>query len=183
MQTTEILNLLLKTIFVGFGFVMPVLALIKTSKLKALEVKNLFILTAVQTLRVSGIIYFILAFVAAYPLLAHTSPTGVSGVKIDFTNYIVFLLFSPLMYLLVSQLFWIKKMYMKKAALITLSLLLLILPSTIFLLVAQGQDYMAELKATFSGVEIVRALISCVMFIFITFTIILIGGKLKDKKA
>ena len=182
-STTDILNILLKAIFVGFGFIIPILALIRTSNLKALQVKDLFILTAVQTVRVSGILYFVLAFVAAYPLLAHSSPTGAAGVKIDFTNYAVYLLFAPLMCLLISQLFWIKKLYMKKAALITLSLLLLTLPSDIFFAVAQSKDFMPSLKVMFSGTEIIKALISCVMFIFITFTIILMGGKLKDKKA
>ena len=182
-SVSDLLNILLKSIFVGFGFVIPILVLIRTSNLKALEAKNLFILTAVQAVRISGIIYFILAFVAAYPLFAHSSPTGASGVKIDFTNYALYLMFSPLMYLLMSQLFWIKKLYMKKAALITLSILLLILPSAVFLAIAQSKDYVSVLKTTFSGVEILKTAISCMVFIFVTFTIILIGGKLKDKKA
>ncbi|MHA3789796.1 hypothetical protein ACX0HA_16435 [Flavobacterium hauense] len=182
-STTDILNILLKSIFVGFGFIMPVLALIKTSNLKALQVKDLFILTAVQAVRVSGILYFVLAFVAAYPLLAHSSPTGAGGVKIDFTNYAVYLLFAPIMCLIISQLFWLKKLYMKKAALITLSLLLLILPSDLFFAFAQSKDFMSSLKAMFTGAEILKAFISCVIFIFITFTIMLMGGKLKDKKA
>lgn len=181
--STDLLNILLRSILVGFGFVMPIIALIKTSNLKGLEVKNLFILTGVQAVRVAGILYFILSFVAAYPLLAHSSPTGASGVKIDFTNYIVYLLFSPLMSLLITQLFWMKKLYMKKAALITLSILLLVLPSSVFLMIAQSQDFMPTLKAMFSGTEILKTVISCIIFIFITFTIILIGGKLKDKKA
>ncbi len=181
-SVSDLLNILLKSIFVGFGFVMPILVLIKTSNLKALEVKNLFILTAVQAVRVSGIIYFVLAFVAAYPLFAHSSPIGASGVKVDFTSYALFLMFSPLMYLLISQLFWIKKLYMKKAALITLSILLLILPSSMFLAIAQSQDVVPVIKNTFSGVEILKGAISCTVFIFVILTIILIGGKLKDKK-
>src|ERR1044071_7265026 len=99
-SVTDILNLLLKSIFVGFGFVMPVLALIKTSNLKSLEVKDLFILTGVQTVRISGIIYFILALVAVYPLFTHNeSMTG--PVKVDFTSFALYFMFSPLMYLVI----------------------------------------------------------------------------------
>ncbi len=60
-SVTDILNILLKSVFVGFGFVIPILALIRTSNIKAIAVKDLFILTAVQAVRIAGIFYFLLA--------------------------------------------------------------------------------------------------------------------------
>lgn len=185
---TDILNILLRSVFVGFGFVIPILALIKTSNLKALEVKDLFILTAVQAIRVSGIIYFVLALVAAYPYFANSGPVG--NVNVDFTGYGLTMLFSPLMYLLLSQLFWIKKLYMKKTALITLSILLLILPSHRLMMYVSSfsgsdKDYLpgswTMSVQTFSPA--IEFLLNIIVFIFIIFTIILLGGKLKDKKA
>ena len=178
---TDIFNLILKSIFVGFGFIMPILALIRTSNLKALEVKDLFILTAVQAVRVSGIVYFILAAKDAYFVYS-------DGVSYEHTNvsagaYWFYVFFSPLMYLVITQCFWIKKLYMKKPALITLSLLLLVLPSSFFMLFLKADTYMPLIKLMFSVGNLSAFLLNIIVFIFITFTIILLGGKLKDKKA
>jgi hypothetical protein len=181
-SVTDILNILLKSIFVGFGFIIPILSLLKISSLKALEVKDLFILTAVQTVRISGILYFILAAVSVYPLFMHDN-TMAGNVKVDFGGFAMYILFSPIMCLVISQLFWIKKLYMRKGSRITLAIMLLLLPSAVFLAIAKSQDFMPQLKATFGGQEILKALISCIIFIFVTFTIILMGGKLKDKTA
>lgn len=179
---TDIFNILLKSIFVGFGFIIPILALIKTSNLKALEVKDLFILTSVQAIRVSGIIYFVLALVAVYPFFANDGSVG--GVNVDFTGYGLNLLFSPLMYLLLSQLFWIKKLYMKKAALITLAILLLILPHVRFLSSVKtfSLGSLTTVLSVFNMTNIILWALNIIVFIFIIFTIILLGGKLKDKK-
>ncbi|MFD2602549.1 hypothetical protein [Flavobacterium suzhouense] len=179
---TDILNILLKSIFVGFGFIIPILTLLRISDIKTLQIKDLFILTAVQTVRISGIIYFILAAVAVYPLLMHDNSMA-GNVKVDFGGFAMYILFSPIMTLVITQLFWIKRLYMKKGSRITLSFMLLLLPSAVFLAIAKSQDFMPALKATLSGPEILKTLISCIIFIFITFTIILMGGKLKDKKA
>ena len=59
-DTQSLLTIILESIFVGFGIVIPVLSLIRTSNLKTIEVKDLFILTAVQMVRLAGILYIIL---------------------------------------------------------------------------------------------------------------------------
>ena len=178
---TDILNILLKSIFVGFGFVMPILALIKTSNLKALQVKDLFVLTGIQAVRLAGIIYFILAVKDLYPL--YFAGTSYVQVNVDYTNLMVNWMFAPTLYLLLSQVFWIKKIYMKKKALMIFSLLMLILPSSWFLSLIKGRDYSSVLQVAFSGNAILFFLLNIIVFIFIIFTIILLGGKLKDKKA
>ncbi|MNK47222.1 hypothetical protein D3C87_660280 [compost metagenome] len=175
---TEILNIILKSIFVGFGVIIPILSLIKTSGLKSIEVKDLFILTAVQLVRVSGIIYFILAITGNLGAFSAKNATG-EGLGLE---YFLYLFFSPLMYLLLTQLFWIKKLYMKKMARITLSILMLILPSSWFLLLVKTENIGTVTKAVFTTEVISVFFLNIIVFIFMTFTIILLGGKLKDKK-
>ncbi|MDV6169042.1 hypothetical protein R1T16_11435 [Flavobacterium sp. DG1-102-2] len=183
MTVTEILNLLLRSVFIGFGFLIPLFAVMRTSDLKKLEFKDLFILTAVQLVRISGILYFVLAAVAAYPLFFSTGPAAAGAVKVDLSGFGMQIIIAPVITLLITQFFWFKKLYMKRKALIVLPLLLLIIPSALFIKIAQSQDFAPVLKAAFSWQEIVKAIISIIIFFFITFTIVLLGGKLKDKKA
>jgi len=182
-SVTDILNVLLRSVFIGFGILIPLLAVMRTSDLKKLEFKDLFILTAVQLVRVAGIIYFILGAVAVYPLFFSTGPAAAGAVKVDMNGYGMQIIFAPLMTLIITQFFWFKKLYMKRKALIVLPLLLLIVPSALFLKVAQAENVAPILKAAFSWQEIVKTIISIIIFFFITFTIVLLGGKLKDKKA
>jgi len=182
MTVTEILNLLLRSIFIGFGILIPLFSLKKTSDLQTLKFKDLFILTAIQMVRIAGIIYFILGAVAVYPLFFNTGSAAASSVKVDLSGYGMNIIFAPLMTLVITQFFWIKKVYMKRKALIVLPLLLLIIPSSLFLAVAQSQEYLPVLKTAFSWPELLKTVISIIIFFFITFTIILLGGKLKENK-
>jgi len=181
-SVTDILNLLLRSIFIGFGILMPLFALKKSSDLKTLKFKDLFILTAIQTVRIAGIIYFILGAVAVYPLFFNTGGAAAGSVKVDLSGYGMNIIFAPLMTLIITQFFWIKKVYMKRKALIVLPLLLLLVPSKLFLAVAQSTDYLPVLKAAFAWQELLRTAVSVIIFFFITFTIMLIGGKLKEDK-
>jgi hypothetical protein len=181
-SVTDILNVLLRSVFVGFGILIPILAIARTSDLKTIQFKDLFILTAIQMVRILGIIYFILGAVAVYPLFINTGTEAASNVKVDLTGYGMNIIFAPLMTLVITQLFWIKKLYMKRKALIMLPLLLLILPSALFMTIAQSENSAPALNAAFSWQEILKTIISIIIFFFITFTIILLGGKLKDKK-
>lgn len=182
-SVTDILNVLLRSVFIGFGILIPLLAVMRTSDLKKLEFKDLFILTAIQLVRIAGIIYFILGVVAVYPLFFNTGPAAAGAVKVDLSAYGMQIIFAPLMTLIITQFFWFKKLFMKRKALIVLPLLLLIIPSALFLKIAQSEDFAPVLKAAFSWQEIVKTVISIIIFFFITFTILLLGGKLKDKKA
>lgn len=180
-DTQSLLTIILESIFVGFGIVIPILSLIRTSNLKAIEVKDLFVLTGVQMVRVAGILYFILSLVN-FGIQYNESPGTFSApFSTILFSYILSLLYTPVMTLVLSQLFWIKKLYMKKAALITLALLLLILPSQrILLLLTQASGkYLPD--GTETGTLLLRLLLNIIVFIFVTFTIILAGGKLKKK--
>lgn len=179
---TDILNILLKSIFVGFGIIIPILALIKTSHLKALEFKDLFILTAVQAVRIAGIFYFILAAKDAYAYFF--DGTSYMASNVAGSVYILHTFLPPVITLLLTQLFWIKKLYMKKAALITFALLLVILPSqrVMFFVTSLHRDYLPSSWSMDPVDMIIEALLNIIVFIFIIIPIIVAGGKLRKNR-
>ena len=183
-EPLSLVTVLLKSIFVGFGFTIPVISLIKTSNLKAVEFKQLFILCAVQTLRIAGILYFLLTAVEGYMQYTEMNSLGNEQFTLSFpANFWIYFFYSAILYLLISQMFWIKKLYHKKPALIMLSLLLLILPSQWLLSIhtKPGTDFWSGIKLNLAnlGIEFV---LNQVVFIFIVITIILTTGKFKTKK-
>lgn len=186
-EHTSILNILLTSIFIGFGIVVPILALLKTSDLTRLRFKELFILTAVQAVRVGGVLYFLLFaievltvyFEAGYTHFSYAGP------------YWLYYWFPPVIYLALTQLLWIKKLFMNRWTLITLSLLMLILPSRRFIsfLVSLFQnDYLPSSwtmfidKNPFTFNPYLQFILNIIVFIFIIFTIMLAGNKFKKIK-
>ena len=175
-DSTSILNILLKSIFVGFGFVIPIVTLLKTSNLIKLKFKDLFILTAVQTVRLAGIIYFLLFLLKTYSKPDYGAFKG---------SFLVFYWYSPLIYLIVSQVYWLKKSYMSKPALVTFAISLFILPSE--LLKMQVWRYIHEygsLMLNFSAFPnlIIDFILNVIVFIFIIITLMLAGNKFKQIK-
>ncbi len=162
---------------------MPIVTLLRTSNLKKLAFKEAFILTGVQVLRFVGILYFILFCIDAYLQYTTSSSNAgtVSVVPPMFGPYWIYYWFSPLMYLLLSQLFWIKKLYIKKVALITLAIMLLILPSQRFVVFITSfhRDYLPSSWIMYSGNMALQVLLNIVVFIFAVFTVMIATGKLK----
>lgn len=186
---TSVLKVLIEALFTGFGILVPIFALIRTSNLKTIAIKDLFILQAVQAVRLSGIVYALLQIPVIYSMLKPAETTKAGLVSINYpTSFIVTTFFPALVYLIISQLFWIKKTYLKKAPLITLALLLLILPSQsvaalISRLFADSHDYLPSSWTMFTnmmpGNLAVRTLLNMVIFFFTVFTLMLLSGKLK----
>jgi hypothetical protein len=181
-DSTSILNLILGSIFIGFGFVIPIIALLKTSNLKKLKFKELFILTAVQAVRIAGIIYF-LRFVAEAAFYY----------KVNDNSWYLFLeVYSwllPMIYLFLSQLLWIKKIYTNKIVLVLFSLLMLLSPliyQTWFYLYYASILNEGEFIGISSLIETTYSLVGLVLniivFIFIIITIMLAGNKFKHIK-
>jgi len=171
-EHASILNVILRSIFIGFGFLVPFISLINTNNIPKLKFKDLFVLTAVQAVRVGGIIYFILFIIESYLRQDYVKLYG---------NYWILYWFSPLMYLLLSQLFWVKKLYFKKSALITLALLLLVLPSQLFLAMVNAvyrNQPVSSLQLSVGNI-LLEFVLSVIVFIFIIFTIMLAGNKFK----
>lgn len=178
-DSTSILNLILGSIFIGFGFVIPIVALLKTSNLKKLKFKELFILTAVQAVRVSGILYF-LRFLAE----------AIFYYKVGDNSWYLFLeaysWLLPMIYLFLSQLFWIKKIYTNKILLVLLSLLMLLSPLMYeiwFYLYYASIFNEGEFIGVSSLIETTYSLVGLVLnfivFIFIIIAIMLAGNKFK----
>jgi hypothetical protein len=172
---------LLQSILTGFGIVIPIFALIRTSNLKTIAVKDLFILTAVQMVRLAGIAYFILWLITTWEQNNELSDAPIPFKDRLFGPYWLPLLFAPVMTLVLSQLFWIKKLYMKKAALITFALLLLILPSqrVMFFVTSLHRDYLPSSWSITTGNMFIQTALNIIVFIFITFAVMLSSGKLK----
>ncbi|SFQ70729.1 hypothetical protein SAMN05444144_11639 [Flavobacterium akiainvivens] len=179
----------MESLFVGFGILIPIFALIRTSNLKTIQVKDLFILQAVQAVRLSGIFYAVLQIPMLYTILKPAESATDSMVSISYpASYLVTIFFPALAYLIISQLFWMKKMYVSKTPLIILALLLLIIPSPsvtalVSRLFADGQDYLPSSWTMFTsmmpGNLAVRTLLHIVIFFFTTFTLMLLSGRLK----
>lgn len=179
----SILNALLHSVFIGFGIVIPIVALLRTSNLKKLAVKEAFVLTGVQVLRIAGILNFILFCVDAY--FQYNKPYSVAmGVTLEspmFGPYWLAYWGSAAMYLLLSQLFWIKKLYIKKAALITLSIMLLIFPSQrlLIMLTSMHRDYLPGNWMMYQGNVGLQILLNIIIFIFMVFAVMTAIGKVK----
>lgn len=176
--------ILLQSILMGFGIVIPILSLVRTSNLKTIAVKDLFILTAVQMVRIAGILYAIVFLVQTYEMYNARAENSWPGAieNMLFGPYWFVYWFPPAMTLLLSQLFWIKKLYYKTVARIVLALFLLVLPSArlMVFIANMGKGEMNAIKFSsvtpFSALE---AALNIIVFIFITFAVMLSSGKLK----
>ena len=179
-----VIKALLLSIFIGFGIVIPILSTVKSSNLKTIEFKSLFILTAVQLVRISGILYFVLWLLDLYRNYAQYE-TNKQGV--DYTLFgplwLVFWM-PPILYFLISQVFWFKKIYTKKSALITFSILLFILPFQKLWIILSGlfNEYHRVTEASPAFTVVAGVALNIVIFVFLVITLILMSGKLKDKK-
>lgn len=180
----SVIKALLLSIFIGFGIVIPIVTAVKSSNLKTIEFKSLFVLTAVQLVRISGILYFVLWLLDLYRNYAQYD-TNKQGV--DYTLFgplwLVFWM-PPILYFLISQVFWFKKIYTKKSALITFSILLFILPFQKLWIILSGlfNEYHRVTEASPAFTVVAGVALNIVIFVFLVFTLVLMSGKLKDKK-
>ena len=179
-----VIKTLLLSIFIGFGVVIPILSQVKTSDLKTLAFKDLFILTSVQLVRISGILYFLLWLLDLYRNYAQYE---VNKQGVDYTLFgplwLVFWM-PPILYFVLSQVFWIKKIYFKKSALITFALLLFILPFQKLWVILSGvfNEYHRVTEASPAFTVVAGVALNVIIFVFMVFTLVLMSGKLKDKK-
>jgi hypothetical protein len=181
----SVIKALLLSVFIGFGIVVPILSGARSSNLKTIEFKNLFILTAVQLVRISGILYFVLWLLDLYKNYAQYD-TNKPGV--DYTLFgplwLVFWM-PPILYFLLSQVFWFKKIYTRKSAFITFSILLFILPFQKLWIIISGlfNEYHRVTEASPAFTVIAGVALNVIIFTFLVITLILMSGKLKDKNS
>lgn len=160
---------------------MPIAALVKTSNLKFLQAKELFILQGVQTLRIAGIFYALLSLPDVYAVYFKAAQLG-EGIGITFpVSYQLFLFYPPAMYLIFTQLFWVEKLYMKKAALIALCIILLIFPTKNFIAIVTALvgDNPSVALSVYNTNWLARVGLSLVISFFTAFALMVLSGKLK----
>ena len=180
-DTQSLLAIILESIFIGFGLLIPIISLIRTSDLRNIQIKELFILTGVQMVRLAGLLYFTLWAI-------DLSKSRITG------PYWWAYIFTPGLYLILSQFFWIKKSYMKKAALITLALMLLVMPSLgqnyerfVILTTSLHRDYLPSgwdgdtLIWGYIASVTLEYVLNIIVFAFINFAVIFASGRLKKK--
>lgn len=180
----------LRSIFIGFGIVIPILVLSKTYGEKKVKLKQIFIHTSLQAVRVAGVVYFILYLLQSLLLYNQQSPTIAEARKqaFMFGEDWLYYWYPPLIILLLTQVWWVKKIALKKTALVTFGLMLLILPvltseRVAVLLSGFYRDYVPADEWSFPILTLLAELaINTIVFIFIIFTIMNIGGKFKTLK-
>ncbi|MES2488021.1 MAG: hypothetical protein V4581_18990 [Bacteroidota bacterium] len=180
-QITQLLRVLFESLFIGFAIIIPIVSLIKTSNLKTLLVKDLFVLQAVQAIRVAGIMNLLLALPDAYSVYIEQHSVGVTYP----VSFQLFTFYPTLAYFILTQFFWFKKLYMKKSALITLCLFLLILPSDWILTIlatldAPQVEYLPASWRLHTATTLARIGLNIVIFFFTTFSLMVVSGKLKQ---
>lgn len=186
-DTQSLLTIILESIFVGFGIVIPILSLIRTSNLKAIEVKDLFMLTGVQMVRVAGILYFILFAVQAIGWYSGEPQNDLERrmKMMMFSASWMYVWYKPLVLLLLTQLFWIKRLFTRKAPRIIFAIMLLVLPTLasqqfIMTIISLHRDGVLPSNWNINiGTILLQYLLNVIVFTFIAFTVILAGGKLK----
>lgn len=182
-------EIVLKSIFIGFGIVVPILVLSKTFDGKKIKLKQIFIETSLQTVRVAGIVYFLLYLLQSL-LLNQQITTIIEARKqaMMFGEDWLYYWYQPLIILLLTQLWWVKKFALKKTALVTFGLMLLVLPvltseRVVILFSGFHRDYMPADDWSFPILTILAEIaINTVIFIFIVFIIMNITGKFKTLK-
>ncbi|MFP9115763.1 hypothetical protein ACLI1A_17615 [Flavobacterium sp. RHBU_3] len=186
LNTTTILQTLFTSLFMGFGILIPLFSVIKTSNLKGIHFKELFILQGVQAIRLAGILNLILQMPLMYKLYTLQQPQD-NGVQVsiqggNLENYGWVIFYGPVLYFVLSQLFWVKKLYMHKVLLIVFSLIVFVLPSQWmldFFVSLKYTHYKSFHKATEFGSFGLQALLSIVVFFFTTFMLMQFTGKMK----
>jgi len=177
---TQLLHILFESIFIGFAIIVPIISLIKTSSLKTLQLKELYILQGVQAVRIAGIMNFLLVVPDAYSVYVEQHQVGVTYP----VSFQLFTFYPAVAYLILSQFLWIKKLYIKKSALIMLCIIMLILTSdwllTILITSTTGHtEYIPSTWRMHPGATVARLGLNIVISFFITFMLMVVSGKMK----
>lgn len=179
--------ILLRTFFVGFGFIVPALLFVKPKKTP--EFKKMFVAAAIQVVRVAGLLYTIFWLLDAYNATT-PKPAGEYSISAgplfylgeNFYAYWITLL----IFLVATQLLWVSKIRNNKILVGLLALLILLNSFNVFpLLLAQAKITMPIVwgwPVHDNGMFAIALLLHLFMFFCIVFTLLLVSGKLKDYK-
>jgi hypothetical protein len=179
--------ILLRTFFVGFGFIVPALLFVKPNKMP--EFKKMFVDTAIQVVRVAGLLYTVFWLLDAYNATS-PKPAGeyfISAGPLFYLgqNFYIYWL-TPLIFLLATQLLWVPAVKRNKFIIGLLALLILLNSFNVFsLLLSQAKITLPIVwgwPTHDNGMFAIAILLHLFMFFSIVFTLMLVSGKLKDLK-
>lgn len=144
-------------------------------------------LTGVQMVRVAGILYFILFAVQAIGWYSGEPQNDLERrmKMMMFSASWMYVWYKPLVLLLLTQLFWIKRLFTRKAPRIIFAIMLLVLPTLasqqfIMTIISLHRDGVLPSNWNINiGTILLQYLLNVIVFTFIAFTVILAGGKLK----
>jgi len=177
--------ILLRTFFVGFGFIVPALLFVKPKKTP--EFKKLFIATSVQVVRVAGLLYFVFWLLDAYTATVG-KPSGnyviSAGPLLYFgENFYIYWL-TPIIFLISTQLLWVPRIRQNKIIVGLLALLILLNSFNVFQIVLSQAKVIIPMVWGWpvhdNGMFAIALLLHLFMFFSIVFTLLLVSGKLKD---
>lgn len=178
---------LLRTFFVGFGFLVPAMLYVKPKKTP--ELKKLFVTASVQIVRLAGILYTVFWILDAYAATS-AKPAGEylisSGPKLYLGQSFYIYWLTPLIFLIATQLLWIPKVRKSKLAISVIALMVLLNSFNVFpMLLSQYKINMPWVwgwPSADSWMFAVALLLHLFMFTTIVFTVMVASGKLKDYK-
>jgi hypothetical protein len=174
----------LEALFIGFGIVITVISLLKRSNLKLLHLKELFILKAIQAIRIAGIVYA-LTYLYEVNLIYFQKASAANSLtpsKLLPSAYLTYMFYPPLAYFLLTQLLWIKPLYIKKAALTVLALAILIAPLWLnisALLFAPQEDFQRPEWYVILSHMLTRSVGHIIIFFVTILTLMLLSGKFR----
>lgn len=180
----SIAYLLLESVFTGFGIVIPILLVFRSSGREA-EVRQTFLHVAVKLAIACGILFF-----AAWAVQSFY-PAENALVGRAFGPYWWAWWYYPCLMLVLTQLLWIKKLSSSKVGLVIIALMLFLLPSPksmelfTIMLSETHRDYQPAGEeglwfSVFIGLAS-RVIIKALVFTFLTFAIMLVSGALRKK--
>ena len=177
---------LLRTFFVGFGFIIPALLFVKPKKTP--EFKKLFVATSIQVIRFIGIIYFVLWVLDARAATSVSSVAGGYALTVGPPFYLSgpFYIFwvTPLVFLLTTQLLWIEKIRNNKILVSVFCLFMLLNSFNVFSLALAAVKIALPIVWAWpkpdNGMFALALALHLFMFACIVFTIIVVSGKLKE---
>ncbi|MXN92842.1 hypothetical protein GR160_16565 [Flavobacterium sp. Sd200] len=178
--------ILLRTFFVGFGFLAPAMLFVKPKKMP--QLKKLFVAAGIQIVRIAGILYALFWILDAYTATT-AKPAGdyliSSGPKLYLGEHFYIYWLTPLIFFIATQLLWIPKIKQNKIAVSVIALLVLLNSFNVFpILLSQYKINMPWVwgwPAPDSWMFAVALLLHLFMFTTIVFTVLVASGKLKEE--
>lgn len=184
-EVSSAIVVLLRTFFVGFGFLAPAMLFVKPYKMP--QFKKMFVEAAIKVVRIAGLLYTLFWILDAKTATT-AKPAGdyliSSGPKFYLGDGFYIYWLTTLIFLVATQLLWISKIRLSKIAVSIIALLVLLNSFNVFpILLSQYKINMPWVwgwPTPDSWMFAVALLLHLFMFTTIVFTVLVATGKLKE---